>query len=99
MVRKRRRNGKMRDTYHRLYIHAVWATWDRLPLITPAIEAVIYADIRIECEKVKAELMEIGGVNDHVHVVVRIPPTLCVADLLKQIKGASSHLATHNVPG
>ena len=89
----------MRDTYHRLYIHAIWATWDRLPLITPAIEAALYADIGVECDKIKAQLIEIGGIEDHVHVVVRIPPTVSIAELIKQIKGAASHLATHKVPG
>lgn len=85
----------MRDTYHRLFVHAVWGTWDRLPLITPRVEAMVYADIRVECSKIKAELLEIGGIEDRIHVVVRIPPALSIADLLKQIKGASSHLTSH----
>ena len=89
----------MRQTHHRLYVHAIWATWDRLPLITPEVEAALYSDIRIECAKLKAELVEVGGIEDHVHVIARFPPALCIADLLKQIKGASSHLITHRITG
>lgn len=89
----------MRDTHTRLYVHCIWSTWNREPLITPEIEAAIYADIRIECRKVNAELLEIGGTEDHIHVLVKIPATLCISDLLKQIKGSSSHMATHTVPG
>jgi REP element-mobilizing transposase RayT len=89
----------MRDTYHRLYVHAIWATWDRLPLITPNLEAAVYADIRVEAGKIKAQLIEIGGMEDHVHIVARIPPTLSVAELLKQVKGVSSHMTMHSMPG
>src|SRR5689334_2598761 len=53
-------NG-MRDTYTRLFVHCIWGTWNREPIITPTVEAAIYADIRIECEKLKCELLEIGG--------------------------------------
>ena len=32
---------------------------------------------------------------DHVHVLVRFPTTVSIADLVRRIKGASSHLVTH----
>jgi hypothetical protein len=35
----------MRAPYTQLYLHCVWGTWDRLPLITPAIEQRLYAAI------------------------------------------------------
>lgn len=35
----------MRDNYTQLYIHCVWATWDRLSIITPDIQSAIYAEI------------------------------------------------------
>ena len=47
----------------------------------------------------KVEMLEIGGTEDHVHVLVRIPPTVNVAQVVKQVKGSSSHLVTHRVEG
>jgi hypothetical protein len=35
----------MRAPYTELYLHCVWATWDRLPLITDEIEGAVYAAI------------------------------------------------------
>ncbi|MBD1808358.1 hypothetical protein H6F98_23300 [Microcoleus sp. FACHB-SPT15] len=35
----------MRANLTQLYVHCVWATWDRLPLITPDIQEVIYASM------------------------------------------------------
>lgn len=87
----------MRAPYTQLYLHCVWATWDRLPLITPAIEARLYACIASKCSEFDCEMIAIGGVVDHVHLLVRIPTTLPVATLLKEVKGASSHLMTHEV--
>ncbi len=40
-------------------------------------------------------MLALGGVEDHVHLVVRLPATLSVAALVKRLKGASSHLVTH----
>jgi hypothetical protein len=36
------REGWMRAPFARLFVHLVWATWDRLPLITPDIQPRIY---------------------------------------------------------
>jgi putative transposase len=36
----------MRENYARLYVHLVWGTWDRLPLITPEIRVAVYQGSR-----------------------------------------------------
>lgn len=89
----------MRQPFAQLFVHLVWATWDRLPLITPHLEAPLYACMCAECRKLKVEVIALNGVEDHVHLLVRIPTTIAVAELAKQVKGSSSHLATHEVPG
>ena len=89
----------MLEPYTQLYVHLVWATWDRQPLINPALERALYACIQGECRGLRAEVVAIGGVEDHVHVLVRMPPAVSVSKLVQQAKGASSHMATHCVPG
>lgn len=37
-------------------------------------------------------MIALGGIADHVHLLVSMPATLNIADLVKHIKGASSHL-------
>ena len=37
----------------------------------------------------------LNGMSDHVHLVVSIPPTMSLATFIGQIKGSSSHLASH----
>ena len=90
----------MRAPYTELYLHCVWATWDRLPLITDGIEARVYAAIRSKSDELQCPCLAIGGMPDHMHVLMRLHTTVAVADLIKGIKGASSHLITHMVqPG
>jgi putative transposase len=72
-------------------IHIVWATRDRLPLITSEIEERVYRCICQEAEKMGAEIIAIGGMPDHVHLAVQFPATISFSDFVKQIKGASSN--------
>lgn len=85
----------MRASFTELYIHLVWATWDRQPLITPEIEPRLYAAIAANCRDLKCQPLAIGGVADHVHLLVRLHPAVAVSILVKQVKGSSSHLVTH----
>ena len=90
----------MRGPYTQLYLHMVWATWDRLPLITGIIEPRLYASIAEKCRELKCVPLAIGGTADHVHLLVRLHTTVAVADLVKGVKGSSSHLVTHEItPG
>ena len=47
--------------------------------------------------RLKAEILAIGGIEDHVHVLLKLPATVAIATLVKQLKGSSSHLANHEV--
>lgn len=85
----------MPHSHTHIYIHFVWATWNRAPLIGPALEASLYACIARECWDLKCELIVIGGTEDHVHALVRLHSTVSVAALAKAMKGSSSHLVTH----
>jgi putative transposase len=88
---------EMRAPYTQLYLHLVWATWDRLPLITKEIEYRIFAAIESKCSELKCEPLAINGIEDHVHLLVRFHTTVSVAQLVKEVKGSSSHLVTHEI--
>jgi putative transposase len=73
----------MRSNYTQLYLHYVWATWDRLPIITLDIQKLVYAAIIRECEQLKCTVIAIGGVEDHVHLLTGFPTTVTVSELIK----------------
>jgi putative transposase len=81
----------MRRNKLSIFLHLVWATWDRLPMITPDIERRLYREIESEAIKMRCIVLALNGMADHVHVVLIMPTTVTIADLTKQLKGASSH--------
>ena len=85
----------MREPFTQLYLHLVWSTWDRLPLLTSDRQPRVYALIQSECQRLRGEALAVGGIEDHVHVLLRLPTTISIADLVKQLKGVSSHLISH----
>lgn len=83
-----------------LYIHIVWSTWNRLPLVTADVEPYVYAAIVTKCASVVCHAIAVNGTEDHVHVLVQFVSTVTIAQLVGELKGASSHLVTHMVqPG
>ena len=42
-----------------------------------------------------AGIFGVGGIEDHVHILITLPATISIAELVRQIKGASSHFVTN----
>jgi len=87
----------MTDSYLRLYVHFVWGTWQREPFLLPTWEERVYHCFIFECEKLKCRALAVGGVEDHVHVLVSLHGAVAPATLVKQMKGVSSHLVNHEI--
>jgi REP element-mobilizing transposase RayT len=87
----------MRHNKLALYAHFVWSTWDREFLISPKIERQLWRSIHVEAESLGCTVIAIGGVEDHVHVLLSFPPTLALVELVKQMKGVSSLLANQGL--
>jgi putative transposase len=82
-------------SYWRLFYHLVWATYKRLPLIDDTVERLIRGVLHSKAKELGIFIHESGMVEDHLHMVVSIPPTLSIADVVSQLKGSSSHAANH----
>jgi putative transposase len=87
----------MRRNKLALYLHLVWATWDRLPLVTPEIERRVYRNIESEARSISCTVLAINGMPDHAHLVLSIPATITIANLVKQVKGVSSHFVNETL--
>jgi putative transposase len=85
--------------YWKLFYHAVWGTKNRLDLIDPAWEKDLYGYIWGKASALECFPHAIGGMSEHIHVAMSIPPKLCVAIVIGQLKGASSHHINQNYAG
>jgi putative transposase len=74
---------------------------DRLPHITPDIESELHGYLIGKAHALEAIVHEVGGVDDHVHLVVSVPPKISVSDFVGRLKGASAHRINHlpDAPG
>ena len=72
------------------YLHLVWATYPREPLLAGCTEEIVYAFVQSELQWMKCNLLAIGGVEDHLHLVIEPPSMLGPAEIAKHLKGASS---------
>jgi putative transposase len=80
--------------YYRLFYHIVWSTKNRLPLITQENCTPIYASIKAKVKELGGITHALNGSNNHIHLVVTLPPKIALANFIGQVKGCSSHLAS-----
>jgi putative transposase len=76
-----------------IYLHLVWSTWRRQPFVTAEIERDVYRCIENEVKRLRCDTLAIGGMPDHVHLVVKTPTNVHSAKIAKQVKGVSSTFA------
>ncbi len=81
----------MPKAYYRLFYHAIWATPRREPLIIPAIEKVLYPFLENKAKRFDCILHGIGGIEDHIHIAITIPPAESVSDIIGKLKGSSTY--------
>ena len=85
-------------TYWRLHYHLIWATFERHPILTPVREKVLYRVLSKKALELNSKIHAAGNVDDHVHLVISIPPRLSVAECVKHLKGASA-FEINRIPG
>jgi putative transposase len=78
---------------HRLYVHLVWTTREREPLIDSELARFLCRFLRAIARKERAYILEIGMVQTHLHLLARVHPTVPISTLVKRLKGASSAVA------
>jgi putative transposase len=80
----------MPSSFTGLHYHLIFSTKDRAPLISPALRERLYPYIGGILREQRGELVEIGGVADHVHLVARLHAMTAPAEVLRVVKANSS---------
>src|SRR5438067_12728083 len=61
-------------TYTSIYIHVVFATWNRRPFLTNAFRSSLHAYFAGTARNLGLEYVHVGGVEDHLHFLARFNP-------------------------
>lgn len=86
----------MSHSFNKLWIHAIWSTKERRPLIHAAIEKQIHELIFEQLREQGCRVRIINGMPDHIHCLFLLNPQKSIAEVVKQIKGSTSHFINQN---
>ena len=87
-----------RNYYSEISLHVTWHTKESSPLLVPKLEAIVHHYLRGRCINTPGVFIhEIGGIEDHVHLCLTIPPTLLISEFIGRLKGSSSHEANQKL--
>ena len=78
------------STYTQIYYHIIFSTKDRRPVLTKDRRQELFRYIWGVLKNHKCHLYRLSGVEDHVHMLLSLHPTVNLADLIKNVKTGSS---------
>jgi len=94
-------NQELRRGRHcvfKMHVHLVFVTKCRRKVFdSDAIERLRTIFARV-CADFEAQLVEMDGEGDHVHLLVEYPPKVAVSNLVNSLKGMSSRLLRKERP-
>jgi len=85
----------MAHSFSKIWIHAIWATKNRENFIHSKIERTIFDIMKNEFESSGCSVEIINGMPDHVHCLFLLNPQKAISEIIKQVKGGSSHEINH----
>ena len=80
----------MSSTYLSLCYHLVFSTKNRVPLIRESWRTQLFGYLAGTIESLGGRCEIVGGMEDHVHILVRLRATHMLADFMCELKKASS---------
>jgi REP element-mobilizing transposase RayT len=79
-------------------MHCVFSTSERRPWLTPAIRERLWPYFGGIAREYDMKAIAIGGVNDHVHLLLSVPATLSISKAMQILKGNSSKWLREKFP-
>jgi REP element-mobilizing transposase RayT len=81
----------MANTFSQIYIQVVFAVSERQSLIKAEFKEELYKYIIGIIRNQNQKLIAINGMPDHIHILIGLRPSMCLADLVREIKADSSN--------
>ena len=78
------------STFTNLLFHIIYSTKYRKPTIRTEWQDDLYGFIGGIVRDQNGTLLKVGGIEDHVHLLAKLSPTISISDVLQKIKSNSS---------
>ena len=82
--------SKYKNLSHVVYkceYHIVWVPKYRFRILTGEIKKFVEEDIKMLCEWKRCEVQEMSVQQDHIHIVVSMPPKVSISEMMGILKG------------
>ncbi len=76
-------------SYNQLLYHIIFTSYKRQPILTKVHRPVLFKYISGILKEKKCHLYQINGVEDHIHILTHVHPTISLSNLVNDIKIAS----------
>jgi len=70
--------------------HIVWVPKYRYKVLTGKIEKEVRKTIVVQSERLGCKIVELNLQNDHVHLLIKVPPKIAISKLMGVLKGKSA---------
>jgi REP element-mobilizing transposase RayT len=87
----------MGHAFHQLYYHFAWSTHARIALIRRDYRPALLKIVNEEAKKCGGWPIRHNAMPEHVHLLVRLPPTVAVSEFIGQVKGAASYRVNEEI--
>jgi REP element-mobilizing transposase RayT len=69
----------------------VWSAKKRLPFISESVRIDLETKLKDKCKQLGVHLLALGINPEHVHCIISLRPTHYMPEVVKELKGFSSH--------
>jgi putative transposase len=87
-----------KNVYSEINLHITWHTKLSNPVLVETIENRVHHYLEHKAREAKSVCFHaLGGTENHIHLVVTIPPSLLISDWIGKLKGGSSFYINHEI--
>jgi REP element-mobilizing transposase RayT len=88
----------MSHSYSQNLLHCIYSTEGRRNLIKPELQSQLWAFKSTIAKRNGVHIVAAGGIENHAHLLLALPPTIMLSNALKKIKAYSSRwMSEHGV--
>lgn len=81
----------LENSHSQLIVHAIWSTNKRIPYLDKTIRYNLHEPIKEAILGCRGKVYAIGGIEDHIHILMEVPKNKSLSDLIQLIKTTATH--------
>jgi putative transposase len=83
-------------TYSNNLVHCVFSTKNRIDAISSQLQEPLYAYVFGIGNNLGIEILALGGTANHIHILIALPPSNSLSDVIRDLKANSSRWMKQN---